>query len=229
MVIRKIYIVALCSLLLSILVTGCSSSGGDSPAPTDPNTVFQLFPSGFFTAGYSETYNLTGTDTLGGTHKAVFSLQTQAPTTFLGQPAIPVFVQVQITNTSTGAVVSNSGNGYYSTSPTDRRYLGYSDSTTTTVSAVTSTIPQTAKIGDIGVVGTYTDNTGNVDTQSWRLDDGFNGNAKLVELSNEVDQFGTLDTSSTTTHLINTSGNRLSITLVLFFNSLNATLTLTGS
>ena len=194
--------------------------------PTDPNTVFQLFPPGYFSVGYSKTTNFTGTDTGGGVFTATASVQTQAQTTFLGQPAIPQLVQIQLTNTATGAFVSNIGTGYWSTSATDRRILGFSDSSSTTVSATTTAIPQTAKIGDFGVVGTYTDNAGDVDVDSWRLDDGGNGRAKLVLLSTGTDQFGTLIISSTSTDLIDTSGNAISEEIKIFFADIDITLTL---
>jgi hypothetical protein len=111
----------------------------------------------------------------------------------------------------------------------DRRYLGYSDSTTTTVSATTFAIPQTVKIGDFGNTGTYTDNVGAVEVKSWRVDDGGSGRAKLVYLSTDTDQFGNLETSSTTTDLIDTGGNVISEVVEVFFATLDITLTLTCS
>lgn len=216
-------------LFTLILIQGCSSGGGDSTTPTDPNTVFQLFQPGLFTAGYIETINYTGTDTAGGVWSGTSSHLTQPESTFLGQPAIPFLVQVQLTNSSNGAVLSNVGTSYFSTSASDRHYLGYSDSSTTTVSATTTAIPATAKIGDFGITGTYTDNAGSVDVQSWRLDDGGNGLAKLVQLSTEKDQFGNLEISSTTTTVINTSGETLSRQEVIFFADVGETLTLNGN
>ena len=208
---------------------GGGGGGGDDFVPTDPNTVFQTFPPGYFTTGYSDTVNYTGTDSRGDVYTFTGSVQTQAQTTFLGEPAIPLLAQVQITNTSTGGFASNTGTTYYSTSASDRRHLGYSDSSETTVSATTFAIPQTATIGDFGVVGTYTNNAGEVDDQSVRLDDGGNGRAKLVILSTKRDQFGALLISSTSTTLIDTSGNPISGKIEIFYADIGVTLTLTGS
>ena len=216
-------------LFALIIIQGCSSGGGDSAPPTAPDTVFQLFQPGAFTVGFTETMNYTGTDTAGGVWNGTISDQTQSESTFLDQPAIPILSQVKLTNTANGEVISNIGTAYYSTSASDRRYLGYSDSFTSTVSATTTAIPETAKIGDFGVIGTYTDNAGSVDVQSWRLDDGGSGRAKIVQLSTEKDQSGTLELSTTTTTLIDTSGNTISRTLVIFFADINVTLTLNGS
>jgi len=162
-----------------IFITGCSS-GGDSVAPTDPSTVFNLFPPGSFTPGNTKTTNYTGTDTAGGVYTATFSAQVLTESTFLGVPAIPVLGQLQLTNTANGGFVSVILTSYYSPLASDRHYLGVSSNTTTTVSSVTSAIPQTAKIGDFGVIGKYTDNAGDIDIQSWRIDDGSNGNADIV-------------------------------------------------
>ncbi len=215
---------------LTLLVLSACGGGGDSaPPPTDPATEFQLFQSGAFTAGFTETINYTGTDTAGGVWNGTISDLTQPESTFLGQPAIPILVQFQLTNTANGAVISDIGTSYWSTSASDRHYLGSSSTSTTTVSAITAAIPETAKIGDFGVIGTYTDNAGSVDVQSWRLDDGSSGRAKIVQLSSESDQFGTLEVSSVTTTLIDTSGNTISRTIVIFFADINETLTLNGS
>ena len=224
---RLIFTLALIGTAL--ISVGCSSGGGDSTTPTDPATEFQLFQPGAFTAGFTETINYTGTDTAGGVWNGTISNLTQPESTFLGQPAIPFLTQVQLTNTANGAVLSDIGTAYYSTLASDRHYLGFSGTATTTVSAITTAIPETAKIGDFGVIGTYTDNAGSVDVQSWRLDDGGSGRAEIVQLSSESDQFGTLELSSVTTTLIDTSGNTISRTIVIFFADINETLTLNGS
>ncbi len=73
--------VFLCSfsiLTLSACGGGSSSDGDSTFEPTDPNTVFQTFPAGYFTEGRSSTQNCTGSDTAGGVFTAAFSEQTQA-------------------------------------------------------------------------------------------------------------------------------------------------------
>ena len=216
-------------LFALILIQGCSSGGGDGSTATDPNTEFQIFPSGYFTAGYADTINYTGTGTDGSSYTASVSEQTQTQSTFLGQSAIPILEQLQVTNISTGATASGIGTEYYSTDPNDRHFLGESSTTTTTVTAVTTAIPQTAKIGDIGIVGTYTDNAGNVTERSWRLDDGLNGRAKRFVLTTERDQFGIVTTTIAVTNLIDTSGNVISSNVVISYLDLGVTLTLNGS
>lgn len=216
-------------LFALILIQGCSSDGDDGPTATDPATVFQSFEAGVFTAGYTQTMNYTGSDSAGGTYTATYSETTQAESTFLGVPAIPVLGQLQLTNTATGAFVSTLSTSYWSTSASDRHYLGYSDNTTATVSSTTTAIPETVKIGDFGDIGTYIDNAGNVETRSWRLDDGFNGNANIVRLSTITDQYGNLVVSSTSTTKIDTTGKTLSQTLVIYYSDSGITLSLNSS
>ena len=136
---------------------------------------------------------------------------------------------MQLTNTANGAFVSSTATVYHTASASDIHILGTSNSSTTTVSSTTNALPETAKIGDFGIVGTYTDNAGNVSQDSWRLDDGFNGRAKLVYLSTVTDQFGTLTLSTTTTDLIDTSGNLIAEELIAFYADIGVTLTLNGS
>lgn len=215
-----------------LILSACSSGGGDgSPAapPTNPETVFKVFNSGLFSPGYTGTTNYTGTDTAGGVFTATISTQTQSESTFLGVPAIPILQQLQLTNTASGAFISVVGTSYFSPEATSRHYLGYSGDSTTTVSSITETIPQTAKIGNFGIVGTYTDNAGNVDVQSWRIDDAGGGNAYVVKLSTERDQYGNLTYSEVTTTKIDANGNALSEKMVLFVASENITVTLNSN
>ena len=171
-------------------LSGCGG-GGSSTTPTDPNTVFSLFPSAYFTLGYSESYTLTGTDTGGGVFTGSYSIQTQSQSTFNGNPAIPFAVSLQLNNTASGAFVTAIGTGYYSTTISNLHNLGFTNTTfgTTTVSASTTALPTTATIGNFGSVGTYTDSAGDTDVDTWRLDDGGNGNAKLVFSTTTTDQF----------------------------------------
>ena len=214
-------------LFALILIQGCSSGGGDSTAPIVPDTVFQLFEAGSFTDGFKETWNVTGTDTAGGVWSGVIDEETQAELTFNSQPAIPILTLVQLTNSSSGGSIDDLSADFWSTSASDRRYLGSIGLfSSATASATTTAIPETAKIGDSGAVGTYVDNAGIVEVISWRLDDGGNGQAKVVQLVTEKDQAGILVSSSTTTTLIDTSGNAISKTLEIYTADTGVTLTL---
>ena len=195
---------------------------------TDPNTVFQLFPSTYLTAGYQESYNLTGSDTLGGTHTGSYFVQTQSQTTFNGDPAIPLSLLLEWTNTQTNTFISIPATDYFSTSLGDMRYVGFVQDTTV-VSATTSQIPQTGKIGDFGNVGTYTFNDSSQDVVTWRLTDGQNGRAYLVISTTSNDQSGNLDSSDEVKYLLAQDGTRLALTFRAYLPSEPVTITLSGN
>lgn len=194
---------ALISAFSIFMISACGGGGGgSSTTPTNPATVF---PSGYFSTGYSESYTLTGTDTAGGVFTGSYSVQTKSQTTFNGVPAIPFDVLLQLNNTASGAFVSAIGTGYYSTNTASPENLGFTNTTfgTTTVSATTTPLPTTATIGGFGSIGTYTDSAGDTDVDTWRFDDGGNGNAKLVISTTTTNQFGTVTSTSEASYIIN--------------------------
>ena len=211
-------------LLIPLLLNlGCSSSGDDS---TDPTTDFALFPASTFTAGYTETRYLSGPDSTGERYTGTLSTQTQPTSTYFGQPAIPIVIEAQFTNTATGLNIADISTGYYSTSANDRHYLGFDSPIETTVSAVTSAIPQTAQIGDFGAIGTYTFNSGNVAELSWRLDDDGNDLAKRFIHTTFKDQLNNIIFSKTSTSTIDISGNFITTQLVYYFSDTDWAITL---
>ena len=68
--------------LLSLILTACGGGGGGGSAPTNPNTVFQLFSSNEFVVGNTTQTTYTGSDSAGGKYTGTFSEKTQAQTTF---------------------------------------------------------------------------------------------------------------------------------------------------
>jgi hypothetical protein len=230
----KIIRYILISVFTIFTISGCGGGGGgNSTTPTDPTTVFSLFPSGYFSAGYNETYTFTGTDTGGGVFTGSYSIQTQTQTqsAINGVPAIPFAVSLKLNNTASGAFISSIGTGYYSTDTTNPENLGFTSTTfgKTTVSATTTVLPTTATIGSFGSIGTYIDNTGDTDVDTWRLDDGGNGNAKLVISTTTTDQFGTISFTSEESYLIAPNGNRISIAFRLFDPNAGITINLSGN
>lgn len=216
-------------ILSQVLITGCGSEDSSTATIPDPGIEFPSFPSGLFTEGLANTTNYTGTGSDGSRWEATISEQTLAQSTFLGQPAIPILKELQLTNTSTGGTIPAISTEYYTTVPNDRHYLGFRNSETETVTAVTSAIPLTAKIGDSGIIGTYTDNAGAISEQTWRLEDGLNGRAKRVVITTEKDQSDTVTSIITLTNIIETNGNLIASNLVIEFINLGLTLTFDGS
>lgn len=217
-------------LIAFFVLSGCGD-GDNSFNPTDPDAVFNLFPSDYFIIGYSESYSLSGFDTAGGLPTGSLSMQTQSQEIFNGELAIPISVALQVVNTQTGSFINSTGIGYYSTDENDRRELGFTNITlgTSTFIAVTSAIPATAKIGDSGEIGSYIDNLGNRDVKTWQLLDGGDGRASLVFSSTTRDQVGLFLSSAEESYLIEQNGDRVSVEFRLFDADSGATLTLSGN
>ncbi len=193
--------------------------------PTDININFKLFPDDYFT-GYDVYAALVGSNNKGQSYTGSITEKTLAVTTFLGESAIPVESKTEFTITN-GGFGSATLKNYYSVNADDRRFLGVGGNIVT-VSATTTPIPETARIGDSGMIGTYIDNANFETTLSWRLEDGFNGNAKLVLLNVTDKPSGDLDNRFTTTYLIQPDGSRLSVKLVTYNDNVNIEVTLEG-
>jgi len=219
--------------LLAVLISGCGGGGGGtspntggSGNPTDTNLSFKLFPDNYF-LNYNVSANLAGSDNKGNTYTGSSAENSLPETTFLSEYAIPIETIINFTASNVGfAAVTQ--NQYFGTNASDRRFLGV-DGDITTVSANTFTIPTTAKIGDSGTAGTYTDNSGSISTLTWDIKDGFDGNAKLTLLTTTNDQLGNLDNTFSTTYLIKPDGTRLSVELKTFNVNVDLEVVLSGN
>ncbi len=223
---------------IALLLSGCGSSGGGSTAtgtgggggtPTDTTIDFSLFPPTFFTS-YDVSADLSGTFSNGvSPDVAVTGSVTekiQAQSTFLGQAAIPFLTTTTFTSSIAfgTAVITN----YYNMDAANRRFLGSEDDVTSTALTTPTVIPKTARIGDSGSVGVYVDVDGLESTITWRLEDGFDGKAKLIILNKTNKASGAPDNTVTTIYLIQPDGTRLSVEIVTFNETVQITNTLSG-
>lgn len=215
-------------LVTLFILTACVDSG-DSFNPTDPDTVFTLFPSDYFDPGYLEDYELSGFNDNAIPQSGLFSIETQPPVIFDGEPAVPVFASMQVADVQAGLSLTTR-TAYFSIDEIDRRYLGTSNllfGSLTFFALSTSTIPATAKIGDSGEIGTYVDSLANENTRTWQLEDGGDGRAWLIFASTTRDFLGFRLSALEERYLIEPNGERVSIRL-RFFDDLFETLTLSG-
>jgi len=234
--IKKITLVV---LLFQLYACTSEDDNGGIENPTDPNTVFNLFPSDYLTEGYSETYVLSGQEELtGDTFTGSFTLQTQVQDLFNSESAVPMYKELEITNSSTGGTSTKSGVDYYSTNYTNINYLGYSgilhfsgiSSTQITESASTTMLPITGKIGDSGVIGTYVDSYDDTKSLTWSIHDAGNGNAKLkIVTTTSPNQLGTVLLIEEETYTINPDGVRLSIVIRIEYTYSGITINLNGN
>lgn len=225
------------SFSLFLVLTACGGGGGGggssttAPTPTPTNIPFQAFPTGFFTQGNTQTFQLSGSDNQGGTYTATFTDTTQAQTTYASQPAIPVQGVVAITNTKTNASFTVTGVDYYTTDINNLMYLGFTDSTSAVFTPVSmSIIPKTAMIGQQGDIGTYSGSgtaAGETDTYTWQLTNANNGLANLIIFDTEMSG-STFVSSTKISYTIDQQGIRHSVTIVITDSS-GLILTLSGS
>lgn len=225
-------------LTAALLLSACGSGGGGTTTntgggngtPTDTSIDFNLFPSNFFTS-YDVSADLSGTfsSSLSSDVAVTGSIteKIQAQSTFSGQAAIPFLVTITFTSPTVfgTAVITN----YYNMDVNNRRFLGSEDDVISSAVTTPTVIPATARIGDSGNVGVYVDTDGLKSTITWRLEDGFNGNAKLIVLNKTNKASGAPDNTATTTYLIQPDGTRLSVELVTFNETTKATNTLSGA
>lgn len=210
---KKTYNILFILSLILLTLTNCGDDDDDDNVSAE--IEYQLFPDGYFSAGFREEYSMTGISTSGvefaGTHLQL----TQSTTSFEGQQVNPVLSQSDWTDTNGGAF-SIASLAYYSTDPNNRTLVGTEDFLTK-VSSTTSNpenIPVTAQIGDSGQVGTFTDVFGSVTTQTWELESADDGLAKVTWASETRDVLGTLVVEGHTGFVINQDGVRQSLSLL---------------
>lgn len=215
----------------SILLGACGGGGASGDSATATNLPFELFPSGYFTAGYLESYVIAGSSSAGAVYEGTVSYQTQATSTFDSKSAVPVLAQLSVTNTQTAATLTVNSTAYMSTTPTARTLLGeyYSLSDVTTIASSTSAIPTTATIGAVGVVGNYNSSDGGSTEVSWRLENGKNGLAKFVLAWTSQDVSGNLESTQEQSFTIDQDGIRRAIAINAYDVASNVTIQLSGT
>lgn len=220
------------SILLVAALSACGGGGGGGNTPTDPSLVFSLFPPDYFGGAYSDSYSLSGSDNTGDGYTATIAVQSGSTATFNAQSVLTIDQQVTITNTTTNAVGTGSSESYFSTDLNNLMAVGaynITDNITALPTSV-SVIPLTGSIGDFGNIGSYALSDGTSTVNSWALQDGFNGNAKLVTTYVARDSLNALDYTEIDTYTINEDGSIIRVNVVITLHQLgNITITLSGS
>lgn len=201
--------------LLAFSLTNCGDDDDDDNNDVSAEIEYQLFPDGYFSAGFREEYSMTGINTSGVEFEGTHFQLTQSTTSFEGQQVNPILSQSDWTDTNGGAF-SVASLAYYSTDPNNRTLVGTEDILTKIVSTTSTTenIPITAQIRDSGQVGTFTDVFGSVTTQTWELQSADDGLANIVWASETRDVLGTLIVEGHTGYVINQDGVRQSLSLL---------------
>ena len=214
-------------LWVSLFITLLHLTGSSSllAAGLKLGTKFKLFPSNYFTEYKTET-KLSGSGPRGMALEGGINEETLAKTTFMGEPAIPIQTVTVFTTKGMSFGLATVIH-YYSVQADKRRYLG-TGGEITTVKATPELIPISATVGSSGKIGTYIDKRNFKTVLTWELKDGPNGKAKLIILNKTTKPSGELDNKFTTTYLIRQNGDRESIDMETYNDTVKATMTFEG-
>ena len=172
-------------------------------------------------------FTLTGSDTSGGTWSGSMQMRGDGATVFEGQNVTKVSQMVTLSLLG-GGVASSSIASYYRTNGVLYKAV-YSGSTSGTATQTNNaTMPATFKIGDFASGPTLTLNLNSaIDTVSttYQVVSGGNSNAKVIStMTYQVANY-----SATTEYIISPTGDILSLKMILYYPSLNKTVTLNGT
>jgi hypothetical protein len=214
----------------SVSVHGADVPGIDFVSSDVAATTYKLFPDGFLTAAYTESYDLTGSSSTGGTYTATLDVTTESETTFDGDATMPVEHELHLTNTITHISGTLTSTDYHTTSLDDHEYLGLNNSNYGSTVSATSVfaIPRSASIGDSGSIGIYTYSNGYKQTLSWELTDAVDDYATLVITSVIKTGSGSTVSTEESSYVIDEDGIRYAVTVVLHTESSGLTITLSG-
>lgn len=209
-------------------LTGCGGGGGGSSAPAVANTTVystaKILPKDVTSTA---SFTLTGSDTSGGSWTGSMQMRGDGPTVFEGQSVTKVSQIVTLTLAG-GSTASSTIASYYK--PDELLYKTiYSGSVSgTAIQTNTATMPSTFKVGDFASGPSLSLNlNGTSDSVSttYQVFDGGNGNAKVVSTLTYL----VANYSGTTEYILSPSGEILSVKMILYYPSLNKTVTLNGT
>lgn len=218
----------ICSVVVVAMLAGCGGGGGGSSDPAPPNTTVystsKILPT---VATSTTTFTLTGSDTSGGSWSGSIQMRGDGPTTFEGQSVTKVSQLVTLTlagaSTSSSTIAS-----YYKLDGLLYKSI-YSGSVSGTATQTnTAIMPATFRVGDFASGPSLSLNlNGSSDsvTTTYQVLDAGNGNAKVVSTMT----YSVANYSSTTEYIIAPTGDPLSLRMILYYPSLNKTVTLNGT
>ncbi len=208
-------------------MAGCGGGGGAStPAVVNTNTysTAKILP---LTATGTTTFTLTGSDSSGGSWSGSVQMRGDGSTVFEGQNVSKVSQLVALTLAG-GSTASSTVASYYKSDGLLYKSVYSGSVSGTAVQTNSATMPATFKVGDFASGPSLSLNlNGTTDsvTTTYQVFDAGNGNARVVStLTYQVANY-----SATTEYIISPSGDALSLKMILYYPSLNKTVTLNGT
>lgn len=232
-VINTAYVIGLAVLLMSCAQT---TSETDSQGVDDQQlgtSSVNVFPDGFFSAGYVEKYSITGIDDRGTDYTGTFLTTTGAEEVFNGVSAVPVISTLSYTTVINGVQVPPITivlTEYFSTS-IPRQYLGSVNASTSLILNAQDPvvyIPEAVVPDASGDVVSSIGSDSSIEDIDWFMQGNADGTYDLSFVYNHTDSAGGLINHEVHTYVLNESGDRLSWSLTAQISSLNNTLRFSG-
>lgn len=211
------------TLLLAIGLTGCG--GGGSETPTDPNATFRLGGNPLHVMRGMQV-DLTGKDSDGDAWEGAVRVRALSPTTFGGEPVTPFQGATTLTHRPSGGFAHGVDTLYVNAA--GHTVYSISDDGVECALEAPGDMPQTARIGEFGVIDAMTCSDGTRETGSWSLESAGNGRAVLVLSERTRDQYGSDEAFEETRLRITTGGAAEHVTIRVALAGLG-TITMSGS
>jgi len=226
-------------IFFAVALSSCADSTGTINESTAINNgqlpeKVVIFPTGFFDAGYKESYVVTGSDDFGRKYTGSYEVLTGAKDVFNGVDVIPVDSTLSYTTTINGVQTTPITivlTQYYSAT-TPRQYIGNVNSNTSLVSTLlgaATDIPSLVTNNSSGQVARLVASDSSIETIDWSVSSNANGDYDLAYSYNDTDSAGGLITNEINTFVVNANGRRLSWTMTSEIPSLSNTLRFSGS
>jgi len=214
--------------ILSVFVlSGCGGGGGGSNStsttPTDPAQSFSLASLQSTTVGTVYSAQLTGSDSDGVSFSGSLSMANRTQIMLGGVLVTPSDMIFSLTGG--GGSVTVTGTSYVDTSGNlISLYLQTTGMTCTPVSP--DSMPLSVKIGDFGILSTFTCSDNTTQERSWRVEDAGNGNIRIISNGTSKDRFNTITDVTDVIFTIDGGGNIIAFKTVTTLFPSNYTLTL---
>lgn len=234
----KIFINTVCVVAVTVLLVSCAESvteaGQGAGTEQLPTTSVEVFPDGFFSAGYTENYAVTGIDDKGTEYAGTFKLTTGDEEVFNGIDAVPVISELSyaaVINGMTVTPITIVLTEYFSVS-LPRQYLGSINAYTAlilTAQGPVNYIPETVVPDSSGIMASSVGSDSSQEDIDWFIQDNAGDSYILSFVLNHTDGAGGLINREVHTYTINETGDRLSWSLTAQVSSLSNTLRFSGT
>jgi len=203
--------------LLVIFMLGglaaCAQTTEDNVAADTPSTSVNVFPTGFFEPGYTESYVISGVDQEARVYSGTFELATSEETIFNGEPAIPVSSTLSYSRPVNGLTVPPMVIVLteYFTATVPRKYLGSENEDTSVIMipvAPTVEIPSVVIADGSGTVGDFIGTDSSAESISWSINKTDDDVFQLSYYSEVTNSAGEIINSEAQTFSIDATGER---------------------